>query len=127
LKSLFAGTPVQILDEADGAVLLSVPLAYAFDGAGSVAKPPVKAVLDKLAQSLKRQPAARLQLAAPGPASDQRNAALRRQLSSAGVGAWRLAALASGRDDAVLLRLVPGVAARRQVEDPPPAERPTSR
>lgn len=127
LKSLFEATPVQIVDEADGAVLLSVPLNYAFEGAGAVAKPPVKAVLDKLAMSLRRQLAARLQLASPGPGADQRVLAMRRQLTAAGIGGWRLATLASSREDAVQLRLVPGATARRQLEDAPAAAPPGPR
>jgi hypothetical protein len=119
LKSLFDATPVQIADEADGAVLLTVPLHYAFESSAATAKPPVKAVLDKLAMSLRRQPTARLQLAAPAPMADQRALALRRQLSGAGVAAWRVATVAASRTDAVQLRLLPGVTALRQVGVPP--------
>lgn len=127
LKTLFEGTPVQIVDQPDGAVLLTVPLTYAFDAPGAVAKPPLKAVLDKLAMSLLRQPAARLQVAVPGPAAAQRLQAMRRQLAGAGVAGWRVATLASSREDAVQLRLLPGVAARRQVDEPAAAERPGPR
>ena len=42
-------------------VRLAVPMKYAFDApAAASPKPPLQAVLDKLSQSLKRQPAAKL-------------------------------------------------------------------
>lgn len=119
LGDLFAGTPVQVSGERDGSVSLQVPLKFAFDGsAASPPKPPLQAVLDKLSQSLKRQPAARLQAAAPAPASAERLAAIRGHLAGKGVANWRVAAHAGTPPaGAVLLRLVPGPAGVRQLDD----------
>jgi hypothetical protein len=118
LGDLFAGTPVQVSGERDGSVSLQVPLKFSFEGAAaSPPKPPLQAVLDKLSQSLKRQPAARLQAAAPAPASAERLAAIRSHLAAKGVANWRVAQASAPPAGAVLLRLVPGPAGVRQLDD----------
>lgn len=136
LQELFAGTPVQVAGERDGSVRLQVPLKYAFDADTPPPKPPLQAVLDRLSQSLKRQPAARLQAAAPGPAAAERLAAIRGHLAAKGVAGWRVAQAgpppAGGQ---VLLRLVPAPGGLKQLDDaslPPtgagrPASRPSQR
>ncbi|MGM9487160.1 hypothetical protein [Ideonella sp. YS5] len=127
LGELFAGTPVQVSGERDGSVRLVVPMKYAFDAPAAAApKPPLQAVLDKLSQSLKRQPAARLQAAPPsGKASAERMAAIRTHLAGRGVPSWRVAAAASAEDDQVLLRLVAPAGGLRKLDDAtlPPAPR----
>lgn len=122
LGELFAGTPVQVAGERDGSVRLQVPMKYAFDGAAkapaaTAPKPPLQAVLDKLSQSLKRQPAARLQAAAPGPAAAERLAAIRSHLAVKGVANWRVAQAGTPADGQVLLRLVPAPAGVRELDD----------
>lgn len=118
LVDLFAGTPVQVSGERDGSVRLQVPMKFAFDGAPtSGPKPPLQAVLDKLSQSLKRQPAARLQAAAPAPASAERLTAMRNHLAGKGVANWRVTQAGSAADGAVLLRLVPAPAGVRELDD----------
>lgn len=127
LTELFAGTPVQVVGERDGSVRLNVPMKYAFDpvpASGSVPatatapKPPLQAVLDKLSQSLKRQPTAKLQAAAPaGPRSAERLAALRSHLANRGVPNWRVAAATPPTDDQVLLRLVAPPAGMKVLDD----------
>src|SRR5262245_5097373 len=78
LSELFAGTPVQVVGEADGSVRIQVPLKYAFDPGtpttvpSSTPKAPLQAVLDKVSQSLKRRPAAKLQAVSPGPSAGER-------------------------------------------------------
>lgn len=129
LTELFAGTPVQVVGERDGSVRVSVPMKYAFDaaqpgggaGGGQAAvapKAPLLAVLDKVSQSLKRQPTAKLQAATPaGPRSAERVAAMRTQLANRGVPNWRVAAAAPPADDQVLLRLVAPPVGMRLQED----------
>lgn len=121
LNDLFAGTPVKVAGERDGSVRLQVPMRFAFEGAAAPAasapKPPLQAVLDKLSQSLKRQPSARLQAAAPGPASAERLAAIRSHLAGKGVANWRIAQAGAPADGQVLLRLVPAPAGLRQLDD----------
>ncbi|WP_374568460.1 hypothetical protein [Ideonella sp.] len=128
LTELFAGTPVQVVGERDGSVRLSVPMKYAFDpvpatapagtAAGVAPKPPLQAVLDKLSQSLKRQPAAKLQAAAPaGPRSAERLAAVRSHLATKGVPNWRVASASPPADDQMLFRLVAPPAGLRKLDD----------
>lgn len=123
LGDLFAGTPVQVSGDRDGSVRLQVPMKYAFDAsakppaATTAPKAPLQAVLDKLSQSLKRQPSARLQAAAPGPASAERLAAIRSHLAGKGVANWRVAQAGVQADGHVLLRLVPAPAGLRQLDD----------
>jgi hypothetical protein len=133
LGELFAGTPVQVSGERDGSVLLAVPMKYAFDApAAASPKPPLQAVLDKLSQSLKRQPAAKLQAAPPaGSGSAERLAAIRHHLAGKGVPSWRVAAASPAGDDQVLLRLVAPAGGVRKLDDstlpPPPPPPPTGR
>lgn len=127
LTELFAGTPVQVVGERDGSVRVNVPMKYAFDpvpaggsvpATSTVPKPPLQAVLDKLSQSLKRQPTAKLQAAAPaGPRSAERLAALRAHLANRGVANWRVAAASPPTDDQVLLRLVAPPAGMKVLDD----------
>jgi hypothetical protein len=131
LAELFAGTPVQVSGERDGSVRLAVPMKYAFDAPAAAApKPPLQAVLDKLSQSLKRQPAARLQAAPPaGKGSAERLAAIRSHLAGRGVPNWRVAAAAPAEADQVLLRLVSPAGGVRKLDDstlPPPPPPPAS-
>jgi len=92
LQSWFGGTPVVIDQRDDGPVNVEVPREFCFDKGRSVVKAPLAAVLDKLAESLRRNPAARLVLvAAPAdapaasPLSLQRATQLRTHLLSRGV------------------------------------------
>ena len=54
LQSWFDGTPVAIEQVADGDVSVAVPREFCFDAGRSKVKPPLAAVLDKVAQSLRR-------------------------------------------------------------------------
>jgi hypothetical protein len=132
LGELFGGTPVKVTGERDGSVQLAVPMQYAFDPPGAkgpaAPKPPLLAVLDKLSQSLKRQPAAKLQALPPaGAASADRLSAIRNHLAGRGVPAWRIAAAGSAPDaQHLLLRLVPPPSGLRRLDDSmltPPAGR----
>jgi outer membrane protein OmpA-like peptidoglycan-associated protein len=79
LQSWFAGTPVRIQARADDTFSIEVPREFCFDAGRSDVKPPLAAVLDKLAQSLQRKPTARVELlAAPGDADGASALALQR-------------------------------------------------
>ena len=99
LQSWFAGTPVAIRLGTDGALAVEVPRDFCFDAAHSAVKPPLAAVLDKVAESLRRRRQLRLTLLA-APDDPQPNAGLARQrglqvrahLQGRGVAETRLAA-----------------------------------
>lgn len=79
LQSWFEGTPVRIEQRGAAAFSIEVPREFSFDAGRSVVKPPLGAVLDKLAQSLQRKPAARVELlAAPGDDAAGSSLALQR-------------------------------------------------
>lgn len=96
LQSWFEGTPVRIDQQRDGPVDVEVPQPFGFDEGRDRIKPPLAAVLDKVAQSLVRMPTARLTLvAAPAdPAKAEigmrRAEAIRRHLGARGVAAERI-------------------------------------
>ncbi|NRF69633.1 hypothetical protein HLB44_21755 [Aquincola sp. S2] len=118
LSQLFEGTPVVISSDADGGVNLLVPMVHAFDGASAKPKPALKVVLDKLGQSLKRQPTSRLTI---GAAGSERAQAARAHLVSRGVAAHRVAAQTAGSADGVALRLSLAPAGIGRLEDSAPA------
>ena len=111
LLSWFKGSPVSVTQRVDGAVTVSVPRSFCFDPGQSSVKPPLAAVLDKVAESLRRQPQAQLALAAPDDGGThpalalQRAAQVQAQLRSRGVAARRLAAPTVASVAAVQLRL----------------------
>lgn len=115
LQSWFKGTPVVIAQRADGDVVVDVPLAFCFDAGRSEVKPALAAVLDKVAESLRRVPRARLPLvAAPGDVGGaaaapgialERAARVHRHLVSRGVAAARLGKPVAAGAAAVQLRM----------------------
>lgn len=120
LTQLFDGTPVVIQGESDGSVQLTVPMVHSFDGPSTSPKPALKAVLDKLGQSLKRQPGSRLAIGAPGEAGQQRANAARKHLLVRGVAGHRVSA-APAATDAVVLRLSVAPAPIGRLDDSAPA------
>jgi hypothetical protein len=122
MKQLFEGTPVAIVAEDDGAMRVDVPLTYAFDDKSTAPKAPLRAVMDKVAQSLARQASAKVQVATPGPVA--RGAAMRSYLIGRGVVSLRVVVLTPPPGDAVTLRVVPGPVAIDKLDDralPPPS------
>lgn len=118
LEDLFKGTPVVISPGGPGPnapLRVEVPLRYSFDEGRSVVKPPLGAVLDRVAASLSRQPRARVGVAAP---SDGNTASVRGQLVAKGVQAYRIEKLPN-RPDMVELRLQVVSAGIDKLEDPP--------
>lgn len=98
LRSWFDGTPVSITQQDEGPLSVEVPLAFSFEPRRSAVKPALAAVLDKLAQSLRRTGALLPGVAAPpdpaGPPALalQRAGALRAHLLSRGVPVAQLGA-----------------------------------
>ena len=123
LVDLFAGTPVQVEGEADGSVRIQVPMKFAFDPGtpttlpSTTPKAPLQAVLDKLSQSLKRRPAARLQAAVPSPSASERLAAIRSHLVSKGVPVSRVTQTGTAGDDKILLRLMEPSSGVKKLDD----------
>lgn len=112
LQSWFAGTPVRIEQRSERVFGVEVPREFCFDAGRSEIKPPLAAVLDKLARSLQRKPELRVELlAAPGDAAGSPALALRRagnvrqHLMSRGVAEPRLAPPGEAGAAAVQLRI----------------------
>lgn len=110
LRSWFDGTPVNISQRDQGPLSVEVPLAFSFEAKRSAVKPALAAVLDKLAQSLRRTGALLPGLAAPAdPAGPpalalQRAGALRAHLLSRGVPVAQLGTPAATQAAVVQLR-----------------------
>ena len=120
LSQWFEGTPVAIQSDADGAVQLTVPTVHSFDAKSTAPKPALKAVLDKVGQSLKRKPRSRLAIAAPGQAGSARAQAARQHLVARGVPRHRVTTAPTDVDKVVLrLSLAPPPIGR--LEDSRPA------
>jgi outer membrane protein OmpA-like peptidoglycan-associated protein len=64
LAELFRGTPVVFAMQPDGTLRSTVPRRFSFDTGASKVKPPLAAVLDRLAKS-QLQTAASMRVAAP--------------------------------------------------------------
>jgi outer membrane protein OmpA-like peptidoglycan-associated protein len=112
LQSWFAGTPVRIQARGDDTFSIEVPRDFCFDPGRSAVKPPLAAVLDKLAQSLQRKPTARVELlAAPGDADGaaalalQRAGNVRKHLVARGASPEQLGPPSAATLDAVQLRV----------------------
>lgn len=112
LQSWFEGTPVAIAQRSDGAVTVEVPSEFCFDPGRNKVKPALAAVLDKVAESLRRRPQTRLALlAAPGDAADKASLAteralkVQRHLLARGVPAARIGKPTTTAAAAVQLRI----------------------
>jgi hypothetical protein len=115
MRQLFDGTPVAIVAEDDGAMRVDVPLAFSFDDKSNAPKPPLRAVMDKVAQTLARQPSAKVHVGTPGPAA--RTTAMRNYLVGRGVVGLRVVALNPPPSSTVTLRVVPGPVAIDKLDD----------
>jgi outer membrane protein OmpA-like peptidoglycan-associated protein len=117
LQSWFKGTPVQIVQTEDTRVTVDVPLEFCFEPGRDDVRPALGAVLDKVAESLRRRPALQLTRVAAPPDRDgagaaagnalalQRAGAVRSRLRTRGVPAARIATPSATREPAVQLRL----------------------
>lgn len=117
LRDWFDGTPVQVSTPADGSLQVWVPQPHAFfePAQADPLKPGLKAVLDRVAQSLQRQPRSRLEVQAATPTV--RAEAVRQHLSARGVSAARVSAQVQAGLAGVRLNLRPGVQAIRELRD----------
>ena len=68
LSDLFAGTPVVVERTDDGRLRLQVPLRYSFDAGRAAVKPPLAALLDRMAPSLRQQAGFSVRINASGDA-----------------------------------------------------------
>jgi outer membrane protein OmpA-like peptidoglycan-associated protein len=112
LASWFKGTPVVVAQRSDGAVTVDVPREFCFDPGRDAVKPALAAVLDKVAESLRRTAVAEVGfIAAPGDPSSppalalQRAARVHDYLRARGVAAARLAKPSPATGATVHLRL----------------------
>jgi outer membrane protein OmpA-like peptidoglycan-associated protein len=97
LQSWFSGTPVLIEYREGGPLSIDVPLEFSFDTGRSSVKRPLAVVLDKVAESLRRNPPVRLErVAAPADGAagsalaQQRATQVRKHLLARGVPAAQL-------------------------------------
>jgi len=113
LDEWFRGTPVVIALTDTNTLAVDVPLANSFDAGRSSIKPALAAVLDRVATSLRRQPAMRVSIAAPSDAAgapalaSARAQQVRAHLVSRGIAATRMSGVGTARAGApVQLRLL---------------------
>jgi outer membrane protein OmpA-like peptidoglycan-associated protein len=112
LRQWFDGTPVRIEQPAEGQLRVAVPREFCFEGGKARIKPPLAAVLAKLAESLRRQPQAQLALVST-PDDDNRSKALgaeraaqvRRALNERGVPVGRLGGDSAVQGDTLQLHI----------------------
>jgi outer membrane protein OmpA-like peptidoglycan-associated protein len=109
LAELFRGTPVVFAMQKDGSLKVSVPLRYAFDRGRHAVKPPLGAVLERVAKSQRREPTRVLVTAPTDPGSKQLLLATERASSARdfmvahGVAPTRFSIAASGGGDVVIV------------------------
>ncbi len=115
LAQWFRGTPVQIAQRSDGAVTVDVPREFCFDPGDSTVKPALRAVLDKVADSMARLKGTRLALlaapvdpGAPAALAVQRATKVRLYLVGRGVAAARLGPAVAAGPATVQLRMEAG-------------------
>jgi hypothetical protein len=96
LVELFRDTPVVFVMQPDGSLRSAVPLRYCFDRGGTAIKPPLAAVLDRLAKSQLHE-SSRFRVAAPPdpgtketPLMRDRVVAVRDRLVAQGIAAGRI-------------------------------------
>lgn len=107
LADLFRGTPVLVSLQADGSLRIEVPLTYCFDAGRAVVKPPLAAVLDRVARD-QRHELTRVRVAAPGDAggrapqlAKERGVSIREFMMARGVAFTRFAAPATSASETI--------------------------
>jgi outer membrane protein OmpA-like peptidoglycan-associated protein len=128
LHQWFRGTPVKIHSQREELLTVEVPLDFCFDDGRASVKPPLAAVLDRVAASLRREDSARVHVAAATDARGSNVLALRRAtavrtyLVARGVQPFRFTALRAADRPLVELRLeLPPPAVSRSDPIKPPA------
>ncbi len=116
LSEWFAGTPVAITMQDDGALLVAVPFEFSFDPKQSVMKRPLAAVVQRVISSMSRSPGARVVITAPGDAgasellASERTARIRDRFAARGIGPERIIEADGAEGSPVRLRLLPSSA-----------------
>lgn len=99
LQQWFSGTPVAISNDRGDQLRVDVPAKFAFDPGQVGIKPPLAAVLDRVAESLRRRDMIVLAVAPPveaeGALGRRRVEAVTRYLTGRGVDASRIAPAAA--------------------------------
>jgi hypothetical protein len=102
LAELFRGTPVIFAMQPDGSMRVEVPLRYCFDSGAVAVKPPLAAVLDRVALSQRDEPT-RLTVTAPIdttgkglPLAAERSLSTRDYLVAHGIASKRMAIAPAG-------------------------------
>lgn len=107
LAELFRGTPVAFTLQQDGSLRATVPRQFSFDAGAIKVKPPLAAVLDRLAKG-QLQAGSRMRVSAPAD-PETRSASLAREralsvrdyLAGRGIAATRLQASGAAQTDLV--------------------------
>jgi len=109
LADLFRGTPVVFAMQKDGSLRVSVPLRYSFDRGRHAVKPPLGAVLERVAKSQRSEPT-RLTVTAPADPgakglllATERASSARDYMVAHGVPATRCVVAAAGSGDVVIV------------------------
>lgn len=117
LADRFSGTPVVVDFDDEAALVIDVPLAYAFDAGKDQPKPALQKVLDYVSTSLRRVPSTRFNTYAPGDTrtvaglADRRAKAVSNYVVSRGVNGLRVAGAQAAADGgSVRVRIVAGPA-----------------
>ena len=107
LAELFRGTPVTFAMQQDGSLRATVPRRFSFDAGAIKVKPPLAAVLDRLAKG-QLQSTARMRVSAPGDPETRggnlardRALSVRDYLTAQGIVATRLQAGAAAQTEQV--------------------------
>ena len=109
LADALEGTPVVVESTPEGRLRVEVPIEFSFDRGRVAVKPPLAAVLDRIAIGLRQQPAFEVRIAAPADAhgaggnllGQDRAAATRDYLVARGVPVTRFTGLTRGTDAGV--------------------------
>lgn len=110
LAELFRGTPVLFVLQPDGSLRVDVPLNFSFDAGKAVVKPPLAAVLDRIAAG-QLQEVTQVVIRAPADAGAQgaamvaeRAASIRNHFVAHGIADARI--VSAGSSGAALVRIV---------------------
>jgi outer membrane protein OmpA-like peptidoglycan-associated protein len=112
LADALEGTPVVVESTPEGRLRIEVPIQFSFDKGRVAVKPPLAAVLDRIATGLRQQPAFEVRIAAPTDAkgaggsllAQDRAASARDYLIARGVPAARFVGLSKA--EAAVIELV---------------------
>lgn len=111
LKEWFRGTPVVISTQPPSLLQVSVPLSNSFDAGKSDIKPALNAVLDRVAESMRRHVGARVAVTSPPDANgaaalaEARSQRVRESLGTKGISSTRVTTAEAAQSGPLLLQL----------------------